>query len=503
MPIINYDIRTTKDSLSVDLYKTGTTDILISGHSITNTLGIENIFSFSDEIFENGGYKIKLTDSLLNEVLYNGIDVSCFAPPSGWTFTIQTDASGATNTSQFTLPTVNTYTYNANIDWGDGNSTPLTGHTDTRKTHTYSTAGTYQITISGEFQAFSFNNGGDCKKLKSIDTFITTDMNVIYVIGGFYGCTNLTTIPTDLFRYCPNIVSCRDIFYDCKLITTIPSDLFKYNTGVTSFQSAFSGCLLLTAIPIDLFRYNTNVTTFGATFNNCSTIITIPIDLFRYNINVIYFNSTFVNCTSLITIPTDLFRYNINVTNFNGIFANCTSLITIPTDIFIYNTNVVGMDQAFQGCIAITTIPIDLFRYNTGVTSFYLTFKDCVSLTTIPTDIFRYNVFVELFASTFDSCISITTIPNDLFVYNTHVTSFDNTFNNCRNISLPTTIFNLSTIHLVIGTGFENFMNCTSTAYSNTGTIQDIWTGMATAQPNAFKNQTSLTNYASIPSGWK
>ena len=67
---------------------------------------------------------------------------------------------------------------------------------------------------------------------------------------------------------------------------------------------------------------------------------------------------------------------------------------------------------------------------------------------------------------------------------------------------LPSVLFDLSSLSIV--TTFNNFMNISSAGFSYTGTIQDIWNyALGATSSNTFRNQTALTNYASIPNGWK
>ena len=100
---------------------------------------------------------------------------------------VKTDNAGTSASNQFTLPLRSGETYNASIDWGDGNSTNQTA--DVSPTHTYASAGTYDITISGTFPAIYFNNGGD--KLKAIEIINFGNVGWTKLDRSFYGCTTL------------------------------------------------------------------------------------------------------------------------------------------------------------------------------------------------------------------------------------------------------------------------------------------------------------------------
>ena len=109
-------------------------------------------------------------------------------PSTDFIIKVKTDNDGTSNNDQFTLPTSNIggTVYDYTIDWGDGVVENIT--TTTTQTHTYPTAGTYTITISGRFERIYFNNGGD--KLKLIETVNFGDVGWRYFAQAFNGCTN-------------------------------------------------------------------------------------------------------------------------------------------------------------------------------------------------------------------------------------------------------------------------------------------------------------------------
>ena len=71
-------------------------------------------------------------------------------------FEVETSYPGTSGVDEFTIPTIGGG-YNYDVDWGDGNTdTGVTGDI----THTYSSSGTYIVTISGTFPRIYFNDGG-------------------------------------------------------------------------------------------------------------------------------------------------------------------------------------------------------------------------------------------------------------------------------------------------------------------------------------------------------
>jgi len=343
-----------------------------------------------------------------------------------------------------TLPTVATYLYNAQIDWNGEATTICTAH-NTGNSYTFVGSGIKTITVTGTFEAWSFNNSGT-SRTKITKIIKWGDVKLKYIQAAFHGCTNLTNI-TDL--------------------TPIVN-----NVNITSLTGFFRSCSNLTSVPDSIFSNLINVTGAGSTFFG-SKITLLSANLFRYNIQI----NTFSNC-----------------------FQACTSLTTIPSDLFRYNTLVTSFFSCFEGCSKITAIPSDLFRYNTLVTSFSSTFQQCSILASVPIDIFRYNPIVTNFSFVFYVCPLLTSIPNNLFYYNNLVTNYASALNTTRSITLPATIFNLSNLSIV--TTFVQLLNVGSTVYSSTGIIQDIWNYTTATSTDAFSNQTALTNYAAIPLAW-
>ena len=203
--------------------------------------------------------------------------------------------------------------YNFTVYWGDETSNTITSYNDPDISHTYTTGGTYTVTIVGTCQGWSFDyNSTSSSKLIQVLSWgdPTLFSGFFHLSGGFSGANNLTSLPDG-------------------------SD--GYGTSIPAFGLA--------------------VINFGYTFRNCTSLTSIPTGLFDNNSSVITFNNTFQNCTSLTSIPTGLFINNTLVTDFITTFAECTSLTSIPTGLFDNNTEVTTFQQTFLNCTALTSIP--------------------------------------------------------------------------------------------------------------------------------------------------
>ena len=366
--------------------------------------------------------------------------VGTFASPC-WELTVQT-----TGASEAYSLDINSGTdIDVTINWGDGT---ITNYNSTGiKSNTYASAGTYSVRVYGTMTAGN---------IRQDSTGTYANAPKVKATSAIIGITGWSKF--------------ESTFRNTR-ITTLPADTFKIHTAVSSagFFRTFSGCTSLTTIPTDLFRYNTAVSIDG-------------------------FYQTFYNCTSLTTIPTDLFRYNTAVSSggFIGTFFGCTSLTTIPTDTFRYNTSVSasGFNATFNGCTSLTSIPTDLFRYNTAVSTsgFREAFRNCTSLTTIPTDLFRYNTAASSdgFKHTFYGCVKLQMIA-DVF----------------GDLSVLTTRFTNKV------SDFESFFQIGAAFTGTQGIAPPLWDAdFGTETPtitNAFTGHdaASLSNYATIPNGWK
>ena len=229
---------------------------------------------------------------------------------------------GVTVTSgqTFTLPIANfgSLSPNFGVSWGDGGSSNVSSATDSNRIYTYTTGGTYTITINGFMPSFKVNNNSSIRTLiTGIIDFGRVGLREL----DFYGCIGITSIPASGtmavgYEGLGEIITFAN-FMRSSGITSIPSDLFDYSTSATTFSDSFS-FTTITSIPSGLFDNNVSATNFSSCFNNCQSLSSYPSDLFDNNVNVVNFSSTFRNCRSL-TTPLQ-FTFNTLVTVFNNVY---------------------------------------------------------------------------------------------------------------------------------------------------------------------------------------
>ena len=170
----------------------------------------------------------------------------------------------------FTIPCRDIGTFNAVIDWGDGSTDTITTFDAAALQHTYATAGTKTIKVSGTFTNIQFANGGDKSKVLGV-------MN-LGIVGwenlknAFYGCNNM-----DVFiAGATNTDSVDETVGMLRNCSTLGfTQLTTFNTTTcTNFQNMFKGCGNLKFL--DLSSFNTGLSVdFSSMFEGCSNLTDI------------------------------------------------------------------------------------------------------------------------------------------------------------------------------------------------------------------------------------
>lgn len=237
-----------------------------------------------------------------------------------FSFNIQTTTSGQNYELPLTAPNGNQP--NILVNWGDGTEDTITNVSDVEKLHTYSTSGTYTIEIEGFLPGFEVNNNSTYRELYiGVNHWGFVGLRQI----DFYGCSNLSTLPTDGSNNAINnegLLNIRrfDETFRSTGLTVIPNGLFDFSPNVVSFTNTFRFSFGITSIPSGLFGNNTNVTVMAGTFNGLTGLTTIPSGLFSNCPDIQNFQSVFRNCRDLTSIPLTLFDNNQNVTTFANSF---------------------------------------------------------------------------------------------------------------------------------------------------------------------------------------
>ena len=271
---------------------------------------------------------------------------------------------GDSNNDQIILPTVSSGTYNYNVDWGDGNiDSNITTWDDVRNTHTYASAGTYSVVISGTFDGVSVIS--DKLKLLSIDFWkninlgsgnacfngcgnmdINTDS--VPLLSGdmsfcFNVCSSLTDPTSSLSNWNVSSVTSMDEMF--RLATNFNRDLSSWNVssvtsmanmfrGATSFNQDISSWNVSSVMHLWLIcsetqqistrRYSTSLATTVLTNSMFQSATNFDQDISGWNVGSVTSMASMFQLAS--NFDQDLSSWNVNsVTSMANMFNNATS----------------------------------------------------------------------------------------------------------------------------------------------------------------------------------
>ena len=224
-------------------------------------------------------------------------------------------ATTTTAAEVMTIPCQNVGVFNATIDWGDGSAaSTITAYNDADLSHTYATAGTYTITVSGAFpNVYFYGDAIMAAKVATVENLGSVGWETLF--RSFYNCTGMTSVAAG------------------------DSD----TSAVTDFGYAFIGCSAATSFDMTGMDVSSG-TSFNRTFSGCSAATDI--------------NMAGWVCSS--------------GTDFTSMFYNCTSLVTADVSTFDM-TSATTLSYMFNGCTALADAAIDGWNIEavTAFTNFY------------------------------------------------------------------------------------------------------------------------------------
>jgi surface protein len=387
------------------------------------------------------------------------------------------------------------------IDWGDGGGTSTLSYAN--RAHVYTTAGTYNITISGsDIQGFQFNNSGDKAKITDISNWGNL---TITSTGAFYGCSNLDITATDAPTF--TTTSLLSTFRGCTSLTT--PDFTAWDvSGITNLQSMFHSCSNFNG---DVSTWDTsNVTTFGliqagigfGTFYNCTSFNG---DISGWSFaSAADINGLLWNCQAF---NQDVTGWDVsNVTSMYGLFYNCDAF---NQDISGWNVgNVTNMGSMFK---ATALFNQDLSSWDvSSVTSAIEMFRDAISFNQDITFLINNSSITSLVrvlyaASSFNQDVSGWNVSS--------VTDFSGLFRNCNavgfnpdvsgwDMSSATTLSDGQGGILQNCDGFDRDLSSWDvTSITTANYFMSVATGMSTANYDATLIGWEATLAAAYPSG--
>lgn len=166
-----------------------------------------------------------------------------------------------TDNESITLPT-DGIGYSYMVDWGDGSTDP-TSYTG-NATHVYATAGTYTVSISGDFPTIAFYLNSDYDKIMSIEQWGDQVWANLYY--AFYECSNLVINATDA----PDLSLVSDLSGMFHRATSVNQDISHWDvSNITRMREMF---MMATAFDQDLSDWNvSSVSDMSSMFNGASS----------------------------------------------------------------------------------------------------------------------------------------------------------------------------------------------------------------------------------------
>lgn len=148
---------------------------------------------------------------------------------------------GSSTANQIRIPVNPSGSYNFMVYWGDNTSSSISSAFQSDLTHSYASAGTYNVTMSGYIDNIRFNNTGDRLKLLSISQW--GSLKITGAGSQFFGCSNLTlnNISDTPNLYSKNLTtpgvsaSMAVMFRSCSLLVSI-SRLDQWDTSKVGFM---------------------------------------------------------------------------------------------------------------------------------------------------------------------------------------------------------------------------------------------------------------------------
>ena len=373
------------------------------------------------------------------------------------TFTIQTDIYTANNT-EFYLPIETKTPYALNVDWGDGNTELIQG-VGTYPHHTYSTKGTYQISIKSELCKMPRLTGalsGDSthkypnRQIKSMNSCMLPiyqnyleDFNYLNADTNYY----TTYYASNIERTCSNFVEKSNLenykclfyqnanllnlpevglnkdsnlstpykyqstFYGCKKITS-PINMADVReiSGTYALSEAFYGCTGLTSIDLSNLTTVSGNYSMSNAFQGCTGLTSIDLSSLTTisGTNGIYY--TFYGCNKLTSVDLSALTTISGSSGMAQAFQNCTSLTSVDLSSLTTVSGSNGMSSAFQGCTSLASIDLSSLTTVSGSNGMYRTFFSCTSLTSVDLSSLTTISGSSGMAQAFYNCTSLTSV---------------------------------------------------------------------------------------------
>ena len=352
-------------------------------------------------------------------VSYEGLTNIVGAFTTKWTTTA--------NSESIALPYTASGTYSGTIYWGDG-STDVNDGTVT--THTYATAGTYTVIITGDCIGWDTNSVSGSTYWTSVVNWGQLQLGTDNFGYNFAYCPNLDLSSVQGTLDLTGVTVLEGLFYDCGSLTTINNINSWDTSAITSMNEMFSACFVFN----QSLSFNTSaVESMNFMFADCQV-----------------FNQSLSFNTS-------------SVTSMNSMFKGCSVFNSALT----FNTSAVtNMNDMFNGCSVFNSA----LTFNTSsVTQMRAIFQSCTSFNQpLNWDTSAVEVMREMFfdCSVFNQALSFDTSA---------VVNMKDMFNGATAFNQNIGTWDIANVQV-----FSNFMDSKTDATFSTTNLNAIYNGWST-----------------------
>ena len=311
------------------------------------------------------------------------------------------DAITTADAEVFQMPLRLTSTINAEVDWGDGTSDTVTSSAEA--VHTYATAGTHTITVTGAINGWSYyyaNQDGVTVNKDQLGNVSQWGSFLVDEDVTFYQCSNMTVSATDRLKF-TDTYSFGYWFFGTTSMTSI--DVSNWDISDMTYLRRMFSTTGLTSIDISSWD-TSNIESMEGLFNNSQSLATIT-GLENLDFTSLTDASGLLErCDAYVTgafdfswftppnvVATDSLFSNTGATSIDisggwassrmaNMFLNCTQLVSInATNLDVSNvTNAFG---TFQKCFVLTTITgHEDFRFTGMNGQMQRMFSECLEL---------------------------------------------------------------------------------------------------------------------------
>lgn len=267
----------------------------------------------------------------------------------------------------------------------------------------------------------------------TIASLYCTNMPNLQKASGLFSYGQYTVVPTDIFFNCPKLENIASLCAYTTSLEEVAGPLVSGTTTLSNVSYAFQRCTNLRTLPDNLFGLTSHITSYWNTFQMCRALEVLGANLINTDAPAVDLQSMFVDCSGLVGLPAGLVNAP-GVTTVAGMFQRCTSLASVPANL-ITSPAAVSASAMFDGCTSLTTFEGPIFSGPTALTNISNIFRNCPISGTIPGYLLGTASKIASYASLFENNIRITSVGGPIICSSAAAVSAASMFRGCTQLS--------------------------------------------------------------------